>query len=98
MERVVKELMQQEGFNTKSFAEKIGLPYTTLRSMLERGFAKSAVENVIKVCRGLGITVEQLETSAAHHDGEEWTEEELAEIEEFKKFVKMRKQLRQQQE
>lgn len=31
------------------------------------------------------------ETIAAHHDGEDWTEEELNEIEQFKKFVKMKR-------
>ncbi|MEB5452825.1 helix-turn-helix transcriptional regulator [Virgibacillus pantothenticus] len=34
------------------------------------------------------------ETKAAHHDGEEWTEEELEEIEEFKRFVAMRREAR----
>lgn len=34
----------------------------------------------------------EIETIAAHHDGDEWTEEELAELEEFKKFVKMKRQ------
>lgn len=36
-----------------------------------------------------------IETIAAHHDGEEWTEEELEEIERFKEFVKSK---RKQQE
>ncbi|MNW63743.1 hypothetical protein D3C74_419710 [compost metagenome] len=31
------------------------------------------------------------ETIAAHHDGDEWTEEELEEIERFKQFVKMKR-------
>ncbi|AFM02374.1 Helix-turn-helix protein [Desulfitobacterium dehalogenans ATCC 51507] len=31
------------------------------------------------------------ETIAAHHDGEEWTDEELAEIERFKEFVRSKK-------
>lgn len=35
-------------------------------------------------------------TIAAHHDGDEWTEEELEEIEEFKRFVAMRRKARQQ--
>lgn len=34
------------------------------------------------------------ETIAAHHDGDEWTEEELEEIERFKEFVKMRREKR----
>ncbi|SFE10855.1 Helix-turn-helix [Paenibacillus algorifonticola] len=32
------------------------------------------------------------ETIAAHHVGEDWSEEELAEIEQFKQFVKMKRQ------
>ena len=32
------------------------------------------------------------ETIAAHHDGEEYTKEELAEIEKFKEFVKMKRE------
>lgn len=32
-----------------------------------------------------------IETIAAHHDGEEWTEEELEDIEKFKEFVRMRR-------
>lgn len=30
---------------------------------------------------------EELDNIAAHHEGEDWTEEELEEIEEFKQFV-----------
>jgi transcriptional regulator with XRE-family HTH domain len=33
-----------------------------------------------------------IETIAAHHDGEEWTEEELEDIERFKAFVRMKRQ------
>ena len=32
-----------------------------------------------------------VQTIAAHHDGEEWTEEELEEIERFKEFVRMKR-------
>lgn len=35
-------------------------------------------------------------TLAAHHDEEDWTEEELAEIEQFKQFVRMKRNNRQQ--
>jgi len=36
-----------------------------------------------------------IQTIAAHHDGEDWTEEELAEIERFKEFVKMKRKLQE---
>jgi hypothetical protein len=91
-------------------AERIGLPPTTLQSMLTRGVGRASVDNVIKVCRSLGITVEQLEklasridsdyepeTIAAHHDGEEWTEDALEDIEKFKEFVKMRREQKEKE-
>ncbi len=36
----------------------------------------------------------EIETIAAHHDGDEWTEEELNEIEKFKEFIKMKREQR----
>ena len=38
-----------------------------------------------------------IETIAAHHEGEEWTEEELEEIERFKEFVRMKRQQKKNQ-
>ena len=35
--------------------------------------------------------IDDIETIAAHHDGEDWTEEELEEIERFKEFVRMKR-------
>lgn len=39
----------------------------------------------------------EIQTIAAHHDGEEWTEEELEEIEQFKEFVRMKRSNKQQE-
>ena len=36
-----------------------------------------------------------IQTIAAHHDGEEWTEEELDEIEKFKEFVRLKRKLQE---
>jgi len=33
-----------------------------------------------------------IETIAAHHEGDEWTEEELEDIENFKDFVRMKRE------
>jgi len=38
---------------------------------------------------------DEIETIAAHHDGEEWSEEELKDIENFKEFVRMRRKQRE---
>lgn len=41
---------------------------------------------------GRTIVKTPIETIAAHHDGDDWTEEELESIEQFKEFVRMRRQ------
>lgn len=66
--RVLKELIEKKGISKRAFAEEIGLPPTTLQSMLERGVGKASIDNVFKVCRGLGITTEQLEEMAKRDD------------------------------
>jgi hypothetical protein len=38
-----------------------------------------------------------VQTIAAHHEGEDWTEEELEEIERFKEFVRMKRQQKKQE-
>jgi DNA-binding Xre family transcriptional regulator len=92
---ILSALIDKRG-SRRAFAEEIGIPPTTLQSMLTRGVGGASIDNVIKVCRALGLTVDKLEemaqnnsveTVAAHHDGNKWSEEELNEIEDFKKFI-----------
>lgn len=94
--KVLARLIDERG-SRRAFSESIGLPPTTLQSMLTRGVGKASIDNVIKVCRALDITVEELDRMAngddiqdiaAHKIGEEWTEEELKAIEQFKDFVR----------
>ena len=44
----------------KGFAQKINMPYSTLRSILQN-VGGASIDNVIKICKGLGITTEQME-------------------------------------
>ncbi|WEG13961.1 helix-turn-helix transcriptional regulator [Pullulanibacillus sp. KACC 23026] len=98
---IIRNLINDNFPTMKAFADHIEMPYTTLRSMLERGIGNASVDNVLKVCKGLGITTDQLEkmadgqedinTIAAHHDEEDWTEEELDEIERFKEYVRSKR-------
>lgn len=39
----------------------------------------------------LGLEVDEPQTLAAHHESEEWSEEELEEIDRFKEFLKTKK-------
>ena len=57
----LKKLIESNGFNIKTFSEYANIPYTTLYSILDRGISKASVDNVIKICKSLGITIEELE-------------------------------------
>ncbi|MGN7309882.1 hypothetical protein ACTHQ4_02180 [Alkalicoccobacillus gibsonii] len=75
---IIKDLIKHsEHANQKAFAAYIDIPYTTLRSMLQRGIGNASVDNVIKVCQGLGITTDQLQQMAS---GELEEKKELPEL------------------
>jgi transcriptional regulator with XRE-family HTH domain len=46
---------------------------------------------------GIEPNKDDIQILAAHHEGEDWTEEELAEIERFKEFVRMKRKQKQQE-
>ncbi|MDG0843120.1 helix-turn-helix domain-containing protein [Staphylococcus equorum] len=72
----VEDKIKVMGYNTRSFANEVGVSYTTLRSMLERNFEGAKIENVIAVAKGINVSVEYLfdigtdfeEVEAAHSD------------------------------
>lgn len=98
---VIKKLISKKGMSLKSFAKSIDMPYSTFYSILQRGLSQAAVDNVIKICKGLDITIEELEemaeknttdlskpnTIAAHVDGEELTKEEIQELQEYARYI-----------
>lgn len=59
-EKDLKRLMELKSGSIKAFSEEIGLAYTTVRSILERGIFNAKVENVIKICKGLNIKPEEI--------------------------------------
>jgi len=59
-EEFLKMLIKQKGYTIKNFAAKIGIPYTSLLSMLNGSIGGAAVESVIKICAELDISVESL--------------------------------------
>jgi transcriptional regulator with XRE-family HTH domain len=56
----LRSLIFEQYRSVREFSEKANLPYTTVHSILQRGIENSSVENVIKMCRALGITVDEL--------------------------------------
>lgn len=57
---LIRQLIKDTNLTMKAFAQKADIPYTTLRSMLERGIENASVNNVIKVCSTLNISIEYL--------------------------------------
>ena len=60
-ESYLKDLIKKNGFTIKEFANAIDMPYSTLLTILNKGkIGSAAVDNVIKICRGLNITIQEL--------------------------------------
>jgi len=98
----LKELRIKRGLSQDELAEKLNEQFgsTVNKGMIskwENDLGDPRLEHArilstffsVKLDQLLGL--DEIETIAAHHDGEEWTEEELEEIESFKKFIKMKR-------
>lgn len=61
-EDYLKQLIKNNGFTIKEFALNIDMPYSTLLTMLNEGkLGNAAVDSVIRICKGLNITIEELQ-------------------------------------
>lgn len=98
---LLRKLMEEKNMKVADIVRISGLPYSTVKAILERGAEKAGYVNVCKICNALGISADELEkmvvdqdyqptTIAAHFDGDEYTEDELDEIRQFAEFVKNR--------
>lgn len=99
---LLKKLMENKNMKVADIVKISGLPYSTVKAILERGAEKAGYVNVCKICNALGITADELEkmvaddtyqptTLAAHFDGKEYTESEIEEIKNFADFVRNRR-------
>ena len=77
---LLKKLMENKNMKVADIVKISGLPYSTVKAILERGAEKAGYVNVCKICNALGITADELEkmvaddtyqptTLAAHFDG-----------------------------
>lgn len=60
-EQFIKNMISSKGYNIKSFAQYIGMPYSTLLTILNGSLGGAAIDNVIKICQGLGISINELQ-------------------------------------
>ena len=99
---LLRNLMEERNMKVSDIVKLSGLPYSTVKAILERGAEKAGYVNVCKICKALGISADELEqmvidesyqptTMAAHFDGNEFTEAELDDIRAYAEFVKNRR-------
>lgn len=60
IENKIKNIIIKKYGSVKRFSDKIDVPYTTIDTILKRGFMNSNVSNVIKMCNELGIDINEL--------------------------------------
>ncbi|MGF7145967.1 transcriptional regulator with XRE-family HTH domain [Anaerotaenia torta] len=75
--KILEQLIKESGMSVRAFAEKCGLPESTVYTILKKGAGKANVNNVIAMCKALGITVEQLDEMSQGISPEEPTYEDL---------------------
>ena len=58
-EEYLLKLLKEQGHTIQGFAKKINIPTSTLRSIL-KNVGGAAIDNIFKICNGLGITADEL--------------------------------------
>lgn len=104
----IKLLCKQRGIYVKTLEERLDFPNNTIYQWKTRTPGTDKLEKVadyfnVSVDYLLGRTDvkeipdedNKVNTIAAHHDGEDWTDDELEEIERFKEFVRMKRNIQE---
>lgn len=60
IEEKLKSIIINKYSSVRNFSNKIGLPYTTVDSILKRGIKNASISNVIAICDKLNIDVDGL--------------------------------------
>lgn len=60
---LIKNEIENQYRSVREFAIRVGIPYTTLKSALEKGIGGTAVDTVIKICDELEIDINKLKPS-----------------------------------
>lgn len=96
----LEELMKRKGINANELAQMIGVTPSTIYSMIKRDSNRIDIDLIIKIAHAFNITADELleagsartpHTIAAHFDADEFTAEELKEIETFIGYVKSKR-------
>lgn len=91
-------LMRKNGIKSKAELAKVsGIPYTTIDGFYKKGTDNIKLSTLKRLTECLHCSLDFLtdevrySTLAAHFEGEDFTEEELEEIDNFVKYVKSKR-------
>lgn len=95
----IKAQMQLLDIGNKELSIKSGIPLRTVNNILSGLTTNPTIDSLKAIAKTLNCIVDDFvddektepQTIAAHHDSEQWTEEELDEIEKFKEYVKSKR-------
>lgn len=59
-EELLKDYILSRYSSIREFTSQANIPYTTLDSIFKRGIGNSSVSNVIKICKTLHISADEL--------------------------------------
>lgn len=86
------------GLTQSQLGEQLGVKSTTVSSW-ERGANSPDIETLYIICKLFGVSLDEMygikpeepQTIAAHFDGDQYTQDELEEINKFAEFVRQRR-------
>lgn len=62
--KILEQLIKERGYSVRAFAQKCGIPESTLYTILKNGVGRASMDNIMIICKYLGIKVEELEEMA----------------------------------
>lgn len=62
--KILSTLIKDKGYNVREFAKKCQIPESTLYTILKNGVGRASMDNILIICKNLGIRVEELEEMA----------------------------------
>lgn len=60
LSETLEKIIKIKYINTRKFAEKSGVPYMTIISVLKRGVENTTVHTLLKICDALDITIDDI--------------------------------------
>ena len=70
-EQYIKDMIRQNGYTIKEFAKQIDMPYSTLLSIINQSIGGTSIDNCLRICKGLNITLNDLQGVSADSQGDE---------------------------